>query len=69
MRLKVVNWRKAFWVSGLRPPGSESSRAKLLSFLAQHQAPQRTESKYHNAIAFFEHIVKKQKLLEKTTAE
>jgi hypothetical protein len=69
MGLKVVNWPKAFWVSGLRPPGSESSRAKLLSFLAQHQAPIGTESKYHNAIAFFEHIVKVQKLLNKTTAE
>jgi hypothetical protein len=65
VRVKAINWPKAFWVSGLRPDGSQSGRAMLLSFLSQHQSPIGTESKYYNAIAFFDYVVKKQKLGKK----
>jgi hypothetical protein len=54
--VKVVNWPKAFYVKGLRPPGTMGARAMLHSFLAQHQIPRGTESKYAHAIAFFDRI-------------
>ena len=62
VRVKAINWPKAFWVSVLRPEGPKSARAMLLTFLAQHQKPIGTESKYYNALAFFDHVVKTQKL-------
>jgi len=65
VKVKAINWPKAFWVSGLRPEGTQSARAMLLSFLAQHQTPLGTESKYYNAIAFFDPVVKQQKLGKK----
>jgi hypothetical protein len=65
LRVKAINWPKAFWVSGLRPHGSRSARAMLLSLLAQHQTPIGTESKYYNAVAFFDYLVKKQQLGKK----
>jgi len=34
VRVKAVNWPKAFYVKGLRPTGNHSSRAMLLSLLA-----------------------------------
>jgi hypothetical protein len=65
MRVKVVNWPKAFWVKGLRPSGAESSRTMLLSFLSQHQVPKGTELKYFNTVKFFDDIVEMQQLLKK----
>jgi hypothetical protein len=59
--VKTINWPKAFWVQGLRPAGTDTARAMLLRFLAQHQAPRGTESKYFNALKFFDYIVKNQK--------
>jgi hypothetical protein len=61
-KLKAINWPKAFFVAGLRPEGNRGARAMLHSFLAQHQVPRGTESKYTNTIAFFDHIVATQKL-------
>ncbi len=66
VKLKAVNWPKAFYVKGLRPRGGGGSRAMLLKFLAQHQAPIGTESKYINTISFFDHVVKTQKLTKIT---
>lgn len=60
-KLKAVNWPKAFYVTGLRPErGGERTKAKLLTLLSEHRIPQGTESKYFNAIAFFDHIEKTQ---------
>lgn len=66
LRVKAVNWPKAFYVKGLRPAGEGGARAMLLGFLAQHQAPIGTESKYFNTISFFDHIVKTQRLSKVT---
>jgi hypothetical protein len=68
VRVKAINWPKAFWVSGLRPDRPQSARAILLSLLARHQTPIGTESKYYNAIAFFDHVVTTQKLGKKKPA-
>lgn len=62
VRVKAVNWPKAFYVKGLRPKETGGARAMLLSLLVQRHAPKGTESKYRNAVAFFDHIVKTQKL-------
>jgi hypothetical protein len=62
VRVKTINWPKAFYVSGLRPYGSVGARAALLEMLAKHQAPLGTEAKYYNTIAFFDHICREQKL-------
>jgi len=59
--LKAINWPKAFYVSNLTPCGEgEKPRAKCLALLAKHQVPKGTESKYINAIAFFDHVVRSQ---------
>src|SRR5207248_1860764 len=55
IRVKTINWPKAFYVSGLRPSGGGSARAMLLEFLAKHFVPKGTEAKYFNTIAFFDH--------------
>ena len=61
-RLKAVNWPKAFFVSNLTPcAAGEDPRAKCLSLLAKHQVPTGTESKYFNAIAFFDDVVRSQR--------
>jgi len=62
VKVKAINWPKAFYVSGLKPEGHGAARAALHSLLAQHQAPIGTESKYYNAIAFFDRIAEIQKL-------
>lgn len=65
VRVKTINWPKAFYVAGLRPVGTDGARAMLLSLLAQHQTPIGTESKYYNAVAFFDYVCKTQKLGKK----
>jgi hypothetical protein len=65
VNVKALNWPKAFYVEGLRPGGDQPTRAMLLSFLAQHQAPKGTESKYFNTIAYFDAIVSQQELGKK----
>ena len=62
VRVKAVNWPKAFYVKGLRPTGNHSSRAMLLSLLARHRSPAGTESKFFNSIAFFDSVVELQQL-------
>ena len=62
LNVKAVNWPKGFYVQGLRPEGhGERTRAKLLSLLREHEIPLGTESKYFNAIRFFDYIEKTQK--------
>jgi hypothetical protein len=58
IRLKAINWPKAFWVKGLRPvkPG-ESARATCLSLLTQHGVPKGTESKHFNSMAFYDRCI------------
>jgi len=61
VKLKVINWPKAFYVRGLTPCAEgEDPRAKCLSLLAKHQVPRGTEAKYFNAITFFDHVVRSQ---------
>lgn len=63
VNLKAVNWPKAFYVPHLTPcVGNEAPRPKLLSLLCLHQIPYGVESKFFNAIAFFDSIVKSQDL-------
>lgn len=66
IRVKVVNWPKVFLVSSISPCcNEEGPREKLLEFLAMHQVPRGTESKYYNTIAFFNQAMKK---IKKKTA-
>jgi len=59
VRTKVVNWPKVFFVESISPCQKETEpKEKLLEFLAQHQVPWGTESKFNNTIAFFDHAVK-----------
>ena len=68
--VKAVNWPKAFYVRGLRPKLPGGARAMLLSYLAKHQVPLGTESKYSNTVAFFDTIREKQELgSERTTVK
>jgi len=68
LRVKAVNWPKVFFVPSLTPcQNGEAPREKLLEFLALHQIPRGTESKYSNTIAFFDRAVKKMKMTQKTT--
>lgn len=61
LRLAAINWPKAFFVSTLTPcSDGEQPRPKCLALLAQHQVPSGTESKYMNAMAFFDHVVTSQ---------
>jgi hypothetical protein len=58
LKLKAVNWPKAFYVRGVRPGGtSKDARAKCLSFLTVHGVPKSTEAKHFNSMAFFDHCV------------
>ena len=66
VKVKAVNWPKAFYVKGLRPEGDDSGRSMLLAFLAQHRVPLGTESKYDNAMAFFDAVQKSQGLGKET---
>src|SRR5262249_31335714 len=59
--LKVVNWPKAFFVTGLSPcREGEDERARCLELFTKHRVPKGTERKYLNALAFFDHIAQKQ---------
>jgi hypothetical protein len=61
--LKALNWPKGFYVRGLRPKSVQiTARSILLSFLLNHRVPLGTESKYSNAIAFFDFVKKAQEL-------
>jgi hypothetical protein len=63
LKLKAVNWPKAFYVKGLRPKQLDGgARSMLLTFLSHHRAPRGTESKYSNTLDFFDCIQRKQKL-------
>lgn len=61
-KLKAVNWPKGFFVSGLRPPGVGTGRGLALSGLSRCRVPKDTESKYFNAIRFFDTVEKAQDL-------
>jgi hypothetical protein len=64
--LKAVNWPKGYFVKGVSPCEPEQSRrANLLELLGRHPIPVGVEDKYFHAIAFFDWIVKSQKLSEK----
>ncbi len=62
VKVKVVNWPSGFYVPALTGEAKGGPRATLLTLLAEHQAPKGTESKYYNAIKFFDHVVDTQKL-------
>jgi hypothetical protein len=66
--LKCINWPKAYFVQGLRPRGLGNGRSIMLSALAKRQIPRGTEQKYTNAIAFYDAVVKEQKLEEQFSA-
>jgi hypothetical protein len=61
-KLKAINWPKAFFVAGLRPTGASKARGLLLSALSRCRVPKDTESKYFNAIRFFDAVEKLQEL-------
>lgn len=66
IRVKAVCWPKVFFVSSISPcRNGEEPREKLLEFLAMHQVPRGTESKYYNTITFFDQAVKKIKKQER----
>jgi hypothetical protein len=57
--LKVVNWPKGFFVSGVTPClEGQDQRAKLRELLAEHRVPLGTESKYFNTITLFEVVAR-----------
>jgi hypothetical protein len=63
LSLKAINWPKGFYVKGLRPDDLRvGARGMLHAFLAKHQTPWGTESKFFNTIAFFDAIRKRQQL-------
>ncbi len=69
VRVWAVNWPSLFCeFRGSRPPG-RNPRGKLLHYLAEHQVPRGTESKYTNTLAFFDHVVQHQDLDSPTTTE
>lgn len=58
LKLKAVNWPKAFVVKGLTPVADgEDPKAKCISLLSAHRVPKGTESKHFNSIAFFDHCI------------
>jgi hypothetical protein len=63
VRAKAVNWPKVFFVNSITPcTDGTTQRGKLIEFLTEHSVPRGVESKFFNTIAFFDHVVKKQKL-------
>ena len=69
VHVKAVNWPKVFFVSSISPcRNGEEPREKLLEFLAMHQVPRGTESKYYNTIKFFDHAVKEIKKQKRRTS-
>lgn len=67
-RLKTVNWPKVFWVKGVTPcqPG-ESKRETLFKYLSKYTMPAGTDQKYYHAIKYFDNVMKKQKLENRST--
>jgi hypothetical protein len=60
---KAVNWPKVFFVKSITPcRDGTKPREKLLAFLAEHTIPHGVQDKYFNTVAFFDAVVKKQKL-------
>jgi len=68
--LKTVNWPKVFWVAGLTPcQHGESKRETLLKLLSQYTMPGETDKKYYNALQYFDYVMKKQNLKNRTTSQ
>jgi hypothetical protein len=55
-RLKAVNWPKGFFVRGLRPTGAGTTRGLVLAAFTKRRVPKDTESKYSNAMQFFDTV-------------
>jgi hypothetical protein len=66
--LKAVNWPKGFYVKGVRPPGGGTTKGLVLSALSARRVPRDTESKYFNAIKFFDNVEGRQHLEERFSA-
>lgn len=66
---KAINWPKAFVVRGLRPLLDGSPREVLLQLLTAGRIPKGTESKYHNAIKFFDFCLKRWRENKRANAE
>ena len=64
-KLKAINWPKGFYVKGLRPDGAGTTKRRLLELLGRHEIPRGTESKYSNAVEFFDYVVSKLQLGKK----
>jgi hypothetical protein len=65
LTLKAVNWPKSFYLKGHRPEGHATTKSLFLEMLTPFPKPRGTESKYINAIKFFDEIVKAQELGKK----
>jgi hypothetical protein len=62
-RLWSVNWPKIFWIKSSTPYKSdEKPRESFLYMLSRFSVPRGTESKFFNAISFFDYVMKKFKL-------
>jgi hypothetical protein len=68
-RLKAINWPKGFYIHGIRPAGESKTRGLVLSSFAKRRVPKDTESKYANAVEFFDNIQDKQRLDDRWLAE
>jgi hypothetical protein len=67
-QLKAVNWPKGFYVTGLRPEGKGTAKGLVLSALTQRRVPKDTESKYFNALRFFDRVQDAQRLDDRFSA-
>jgi hypothetical protein len=67
--MKAINWPKAFYVRGLRPNGTGSTRGLVLGALTKRRVPKGTESKYDEAMKFFDHVQDKQRLEDRLSAK
>jgi len=65
VRLKVVNWPKALFTATVPGELRSSPRATVMRWFGHQPVPIGSEEKCFNAIAFFDEIVKKQKLVPK----
>jgi hypothetical protein len=61
---RSVPSRTGFYVKGLRPPGSGTTRGLVLPALSARRVPKDTEMKYFNAITFFDNVEARQNLEE-----
>jgi hypothetical protein len=61
-KLKAINWPKGFYLNGVRPAGGGATRGLVLSALTKRRVPKDTESKYVNAVEFFDAVEKAQDL-------